>query len=198
MPVNCTLPPSSCTWREWFLPIECDNFLLKDVLASAEHIAADQTDIPLIIQMIENPKFDIPGVNLFNGAVDLHDHDCIHALLGRGLLPHDEAFTIGFTMGSTNRMTTAESKLYTLAAKYLYPGPYKFQDDDIQVFKDAVHLGYVSDCQPLDAINYKGYLDMSLKQAREAIGIETDLLSAYYRIEKKRYPNAIESQRLLD
>lgn len=158
---------------------------------------AEPGDIPLIIKLVENPSFDIPGINIFNGAVDLLAHDCIHALLGRGLMMHDEAFTIGFTMGSTNRVTTAEQKLYALAAKYLYPKPYKFDEDDIQVFKDAVHLGYVSDCQPLDKVNYEVYKDYTLADAREALGIEVDLLRAYYRIEMKRYPNHKDSQRLL-
>jgi hypothetical protein len=99
-------------------------------------------------------------------------------------------------MGSSNRVTTAEMKLYELAAKYLYPGPYKFDEDDIQVFKDAVHLGYVSDCIPLDKVNYSELLHLSLKNARERLGIEADLLAAYFRIEKKRYPNDPASRRV--
>jgi hypothetical protein len=194
---NCNLPSPDCGWRQWHVPLHCDQFTLREVLASTEHIAADQDDIPLIVQIIENPKFDIPGITIFNGAVDLQAHDCIHAVLGRGLLPHDEAFTIGFTMGSTNRVTTAEQRLYSLAAKYLYPGPYKFTDEDIQIFQDGVHLGYVSDCQPLDKIDYTPYLDSALAEVRHAIGIEIDLLQAYYRIEQRRYPHSVESQRLL-
>ena len=194
---SCQLPSTDSSWRQWYVPLHCDKYTLGEVLESAEHIAAAQDDIPLIVQLIENPKFDIPGITLFNGAVDLKTHDCIHAILGRGLLPHDEAFTIGFTMGSTNRVTSAEQRLYTLAAKYLYPGPYKFTDDDIQIFQDGVHLGYVSDCQPLDKIDFTPYRDMTLAEVRQAIGIEVDLLQAYYRIEQRRYPDSIESQRLL-
>lgn len=195
--MNCKLPDKNSTWRTWHVTIGCEEFTMQDVLDSATHMAAEQNDIPLIVKIIENPKFDIPGISIFNGAVDLKDHDCIHALLGRGMLPHDEAFTIGFTMGSTNRVTTAETRLYELAAKYLYPGPYKFSDDDIEIFKDGVHLGYVSDCLPLDQIDFKPYLKMSLKDAREALGIEVDLLKAYYHIEKKRYPEDVASQRLI-
>lgn len=191
------LPDESFTWREWHVPINNDNFTLRQVLQSAEHNQASQVDIPLIIKMIENPKFDLPWIEIFNGSVNLADHDCIHALLGRGMLPKDEAFVIGFTMGSTNRTTTLEQKLYSLAAKYLYPGPYKFSDDDIQVFKDAVHLGYISDCVSLNQVNFENYLDMSLKLARESLGLEIDLIKAYYEIEKKRYPDSIESQRLV-
>jgi len=191
------LPAPQCTWREWFVGLSCTDATLEEILRSASHIAAGANDIPLIIQLMENPKFDFPGVTFFNGAVDLHAHDCIHALLGRGLLPHDEAFTIGFTMGSTNRVSATEERLFTLAAKYLYPGPYKFSDDDIEIFKDAVRLGYISDCQPLNEVDYAAYMSRPVGEVREALGLETDLLRAYYRIEKKRYPKATESLRLL-
>lgn len=191
------LPKPDCSWREWFVGLNCADYTLQQILDSASHVAAGAGDIPLIIQLVENPKFDLPGITVFNGAVDLHTHDCIHALLGRGLLPHDEAFTIGFTMGSTNRVSTTEERLFTLAAKYLYPGPYKFSNDDIEIFKDAIRLGYVSDCQPLNEIDYTQYINMPIQQVREKVGLEIDLLKAYYNIEIKRYPDAVESKRLL-
>ena len=59
-------------------------------------------DVPLIIKLTENPKYSSSRV--FTGAVDLFTHDCIHVLLGRGLLLKDEAFVIGYTMGSAKRM----------------------------------------------------------------------------------------------
>jgi len=158
---------------------------------------AAQDDVPLIVQLIENPKFDIPWINIFNGAVNLADHDCIHALLGRGFLPKDEAFVIGFTMGSTNRTNTLEQKLYAWASKYLYPGPYKFDNEDVQVFKDAVHLGYISDCIPLNTVNYSDYLKKTVKNIRVELGIEKDLLESYFNIEKRRYPDSVASQRLI-
>jgi len=191
------LPDDNTTWREWHVPVSYTEFSLGEILSSAEHMAAEQNDIPLMVQLIENPKFDIPGITLFNGSVGIDAHDCIHAILGRGMLPKDEAFIIGFTMGSTNRVSSTEEKLYTLAAKYLYPGPYKFKDDEIQVFKDAVRLGYISDCASLDVVDYNGYLDMNIEDARQALGVETSLLKAYYEIEARRYPDDIASQRLL-
>ncbi|MCH9670486.1 MAG: hypothetical protein K0U93_03465 [Gammaproteobacteria bacterium] len=191
------LPASDCSWRDWQIPLSCREVTLADALKSAEHMAADQNDVPLIIRLIENPKFDIPGVNIFDGAVNLYDHDCIHALLGRGLLSKDEAFVIGFTMGSTNRVSTTQQKLFELAARYLYPGPYKFSDEDIHVFKDAVSLGFVSDCDPLDRVDYRSRVDQTLGEVRAELGIETDLLEAYYRIEQRRYPDAKTSLRLL-
>lgn len=189
--------PNSISWRDWIVPIHEESLTLRQILESSAHLRAEQVDIPLIIQLVENPKFDIPGINIFNGAVDLHIHDCIHAILGRGMLPKDEAFVIGFTMGSTNRVTTTEEKLFGLAAKYLYPGPYKFSDEDIHVFQDAVRLGFVSDCEPLSEINYDQYMEVPVAQVRERIGLEADLLKAYYRIEKRRYPNDAASRRVI-
>jgi len=185
------------SWRDWIVPIGEDSMTLRRILESSFHLRADQDDIPLIIQLVENPKFDIPGIDLFSGAVDLHTHDCIHAVLGRGMLPKDEAFVIGFTMGSTNRVTQTEEWLFTLASKYLYPGPYKFRDEEIAVFKDAVRLGFVSDCQPLSEVDYDRYMDLPLKEIRDRIGIEVDLLKAYYRIEKRRYPGDKASGRVI-
>lgn len=37
-----------------------------------------------------------------------------------------------------------------------------------------------------------------LGDIRRELGIEEDLLRAYYAIEKRRYPEAMDSQRLLD
>jgi hypothetical protein len=118
--------------------------------------------------------------------------------LGRGLLAKDEAFTIGFTMGSTNKVTTLEENLYALVSKHLYPKVYQFEDEDIHIFKDASKLGFISDCQPLDQIDYGKYLDSSLRDIRRDIGLEGDLILAYYGIEKRRYPKSKASQRLLD
>lgn len=190
------LPPDNCSWREWMIPLHCESVSLRAALDSAQHIAAEPRDIPLIVRLCENPKYAIPGFR-FDGAVTLDDHDCIHAILGRGLLSLDEAFVIGFTMGSTNRVSTRQETLFAWATQYLYPKPYKFREQDVQVFRDAVRLGYVSDCQPLHQIDFELMMDQTLQGIRDALGIETDLLRAYYRIEARRYPQSRASQRLL-
>lgn len=190
------LPPNDCHWRKWIVPIECQSVTLSEALESARHIAAEPRDIPLIVRLCENPKYEIPGFG-FDGAVSLEDHDCIHALLGRGLLAKDEAFVIGFTMGSTNRVSTTQETLYSWASRYLYPKPYRFRESDVHVFRDAVRLGYVSDCMPLNKIDFQPLMQNSLADIREQLGIETDLLKAYFRIEARRYPKSKASQRLL-
>ena len=64
--------------------------------------------------------------------------------------------------------------------------------------KDAVRLGYVSDCRSLAEVKYDSLLDLTLTEVRAELGVEESLLRAYYAIEKRRYPNSPESQRLLD
>lgn len=183
--------------KQWFIPLSQGQLTVGEAFAQMQTIALEQESIPLLVQLVENPKFDLPGVDIFSGATDLSTHDYIHLLLGRGVLPKDEAFVLGFTMGSTNRVGDIEERLYGLFAKYLYPKHYRFTDEDFQIYKDAVRLGYVSDCQPLDKVNYEGLLGLSLDEAREKLGLEKDLLQAYYKIEAKRHPESFESQRLI-
>ncbi|WP_455208832.1 hypothetical protein [Kaarinaea lacus] len=185
-------------YQDWYIPFQQDTLILREAHKSMASVRADQDEIPLMVQLIENPKFQIPGIRLFHGAVDLNQHDYIHIILGRGLLDKDEAFTIGFTMGSTNKVTTTEETLYSLIARYLYPKVYQFDRDAIEVFKNAVRLGYISSCAALDEFNFEPYLDLPLREVRTRLGLEERLILAYYDIEKARYPEARDSQRLLD
>jgi len=186
------------TIKNWFIPLSHSDKTLEQASQELQSFGLKQDEVPYIIQIVENPKFDLPGFDIFHGATNLQTHDYIHILLGRGLLPKDEAFVIGFTMGSTDRVTATEELLYTFFARFLYPREYRFTDDDVRIFKDAVRLGFVSDCKPLPQIDYSRYLHWRLREIRNALGIEEDLLRAYYAIEKRRYPTSLESQRLLD
>ena len=122
----------------------------------------------------------------------------IHILLGRGLHLNDEAFVIGYTMGSTNRVGAMEERLYQFFAQYLFPQGYRFGDEEVEVFKDAVRLGYISDCRSLAEVNYDALLYLPLASIRTDLGIEEDVLRAFYAIEQRRYPTSPESRRLLD
>lgn len=183
--------------RQWAIPLAHGAKTLRQARAELAELGIKQADVPFLVQLIENPKYDLPGFDIFHGATDLATHDQIHILLGRGLLPKDEAFVIGFTMGSTDGVTQTEESLYGFFAKFLYPRSYRFNDEDLRVFKDAVRLGFVSDVKPLSEVDFDALQDLTLSDARARIGLEEDLLRAYYAIEKRRYPGAFESQRLL-
>lgn len=186
------------TWRDWHVPLGEASMTLQAALDSLHRLGEKQESIPLIVRMLENPRFHIPGITLFHGAVDLHHHDCIHILLGRGLLPKDEAFAIGFTMGSTRDVSTTEERLFAWIARTLYPRVYRFGDEEVRVFRDAVHIGMVTGCQRLDRVEFDAWRDRPLAEMRAALGVDTNLLRACFAIENRRYPDAPESRRLLD
>ena len=180
-------------YRDWFVPFEHDQISLRHGLESLLAVGAPQEDIPFIVRLLENPD----GISLLSGCVDLHQHDCIHLILGRGLLPKDEAFIIGFTMGSSKKFSTWEEKVFSWVSQNFYPEVYRFNPEELSIYKDAVHLAQVSHCKAFDDVDFDQYLDYSLKEIREKLGIESELIRTYYHLEKLRYPNAKESQRLL-
>ena len=184
-------------WREWHVPLSRADVPLDQAYGSLRAIGLNQREVPLIVQLVENPRYDLPGIEIFSGATNLRHHDLLHILLGRGLLPKDEAFVLGFTMGSSNRVGEVEERLFTLIARYLYPKQYRFDEEDAAVYKDAVRLGHISDCQSLAEVKLDTMLARPLGRIRASIGLEEDLLRAYYAIEARRYPSSIESQRLL-
>jgi len=184
--------------KNWFVPLSCATKTLREAYSELQTFGLKQGDVPYIIQLVENPKYDLPGIDIFHGATDLETHDLIHILLGRGVLPKDEAFVIGFTMGSTDRVSTTEERLFAFFTKYLYPKNYRFTDEDIRVFRDGVKLGFISDCESLSKVHYPAYMESPVGKVREDLRIEEDLLRAYYAIEKRRFPQSPESQRLLD
>jgi hypothetical protein len=55
----------------------------------------------------------------------------------------------------------------------------------------------MSDCQPLNTIDYSALLNMSLDQALDFVGLEKNLAQAYYQIEARRHPDSFECQRLI-
>jgi hypothetical protein len=184
-------------YEQWHIPLSQEGRLLGEAYEDLRAVGLRQEQVPFVVQMVENPRFDLPGVDLFPGATDLATHDYIHVLLGRGLLAIDEAFVLGFTMGSTNRVDWQEESLYTFFARYLYPKSYRFGEHEVAVFRDAVRLAYVSDCVSLATADFAALRGRTLRQAREALGIETPLLRAYFEIEQRRYPDSVASARLL-
>lgn len=189
--------PDVKSYRDWYIPWARCDITLREGLDYLDTLAARADEIPLLIKLIENPRYKIPGVTLFHGAVELRQHDCIHLVLGRGLLPKDEAFVIGFTMGSTGAVNTVEETLFCKIARHLYPRIYRFDHEDEQIFRDAVKLGAISRCDSLDNADFQPLLDLPLSDVRSRLGIEPELIEAYYHVEKKRFPAAKASQRLI-
>ncbi len=183
--------------KTWIVKLSDDEKTLREAYESLMSIGNSQDEVPLIVKLTENPKFHFGGFGFFKGRVTLEQHDYIHILLGRGLTLIDEAFVLGFTMGSTDRVSTREQSLFGFINKVLYPRPYRFREGGMKVFRDAVALAYVSDCLPLEEVDFEPLLDFPLRKVRQEVGLEVDLLEAYYRIEANRYPDSEPSQRLV-
>ena len=127
-----------------------------------------QEDVPLIIKLTENPKYFTS--KLFTGAVDLFSHDCIHVLLGRGLLPKDEAFVIGYTMGSGKKMSRWRRNLFLWICKYLYPEGYKFTEEERYIFYSGVMAG--SRCSTdLSKVQFDKLQNMKIDYIRKLLDI---------------------------
>jgi hypothetical protein len=177
---------------EWYVPLNSrKRWTLNKALLTMQDFKISQEDVPLIIKLVENPKYDI---GLFSGNVDLHSHDCIHVLLGRGLLVKDEAFVIGFTMGATRKMSRWRRNLFMFISKYLYPEGYKFGEEERYVFNSAVLLG--QRC-PIDLSKVDFYdnkiLTAPLSKLRANLGIDKKEINRYYSLEGSLFD---ESRRL--
>jgi len=180
--------------EEWFSPLSCKRRKLKSVLKEMEPFALLPEDVPFVIRLIENPKYDI---GLFGGATTLGAHDCIHVLLGRGLLLKDEAFVIGYTMGSSKTLSRWRKNLFLSCTKYLYPEGYKFSEDERFVFNMGMMAG--SRCKfNLASVDFKILKNNTLFSLRKKLNINTDLLRACYEAEKSIFKDSKESQRLLN
>ena len=178
--------------EEWHYPLLKGSTLLSRALEGMNEWKLNQEDIPLIIKLAENPNY-WTARNL-GGAVDLFTHDCIHILLGRGALLKDEAFVIGYTMGSSKKMSRFRRNLFLWTSKYLYPEGYKFKEEERYVFYSGVMAG--SRCHTdLSKVNFKELLDYKVQGVREKLGIDKKLLKCYYCVEKKLFDDK-ESQRL--
>lgn len=150
------------------------------------------TSVPWYVKLLENPKSPLA----LAGAVDLFTHDCIHLVLGRGLLPQDEAFVLGFTMGTSARCPRWNVRLFAFCARRLYGSSYRFSDLDHAVFHYAVRAGRTSRVMPLGDVDFTALLDQPLVRVRDRLGLSRRLLDEIYQGERVRWPHTAASRRL--
>ncbi len=190
------LKSGKVSYKNWILPLEYGHVTLDEGMRFLGIVAAPQNEIPEIIRKVEG-KDSVLVKEFFYGGVDLSAHDYIHLILGRGLLTKDEAFVIGFTMGSTNRLASMNREIFAFIAQNNYPSAYQMDAEAIRIFFDAAKLGYISDCQPLDQIDFSPWANLSLDEIRTRINLFPRMIEAYYRdIEHRRHPDDAASIRL--
>lgn len=183
-------------YTRWHLPLSDDQITIKAALEQLNQLNNDgtQTKAPHIVKIVENPSFSLMNGIPFPGAVTMDVHDTIHALLGRGLLPKDEAFVVGFTMGSTGKMTDWKVKLFCKVSSMLYPHPYKLSEEDLRVFRIAAHCGNRFGYD-LSKLNLKVIQNKTIEEVRKSIGLNVDWLQVHYAQEARLFPHSLESQR---
>jgi hypothetical protein len=185
-----TSDTGAATWWEWFPGLDNDPRTLRDVLA--EMPSAPATAIPWIVRLFENDKSWLG----LHGAVDLRTHDMIHVLLGRGLLDQDEAFVIGFTMGSTRAVTALERWVFRQAVSTLYPEPYRIPRKMLAAYDLGLEAGAGMGVRNLHRAIRDEMLDRPLGETRRALGIDTSRLREFYARERAALPGTLASQRL--
>jgi len=184
------------SWKNWNPGLDNDHLTLGEVLDTLP--ASNPSDIPFIVRLFENPNPPIRFPELFPlpGAINLERHDAIHCLLGRGLLPQDEAFVIGFTMGATRNCMPWHFSFFRFIGKYLYPKFYKFSNEDLLALDLGYNKGKESLASDLGHFPFERFRDFTLKQLRDRLGISRQKLYAVYRVEKMMLPHTKESGRL--
>jgi hypothetical protein len=177
-------------WLAWYPGLDDDERLVSDVIASLPSVPA--TKIPWIVQQFENPT----GWLRFRGAIDLSAHDILHVLLGRGLQDQDEAFVLGFAMGTAKRVPAWQVKLFRLVLSRLYPEPYRIPRFLLPAFQFGVEAGKATGRKDLYRENLEPCMELSVGEARERAGIESACLRHFYRQEQATIPQTIASVRL--
>ena len=132
-----------------------------------------QSDIPWIIRLLENPISPIA----LPGKISLANHDCIHVILGRGVTLQDEAFVIGFTMGSDVKTNWFHLGIFKFFSIFLYPKKFRFNREDLKVFD----LGFAYGRKPgilknINQIDFQLYQNKKIAELRKLFGISIDEL----------------------
>lgn len=178
-------------WRDWNPGLNNGARTLGEVWQTLP--GAPPQDINFLVRLIENPAspFALPG------AVTLFNHDCIHILLGRGLLNQDEAFVIGFTMGTAKEeLTKFHEYLFKQVATRLYPKPYRFSKRHLLSFDLGVREGKEWGHPQLYEFPFDRHQTDTLSTLRKRLGIDVKRLKGVYKEEQELLPGTRSSNRL--
>lgn len=178
------------SWKEWSPGLDNQQQTLGDVLKTLPGNNAGS--INFWVRLFENPNSPIA----FPGAISLERHDCMHILLGRGLLSQDEAFVIGFTMGTSPDINNFQTWLFKAFTEYLYPKPYNFTKDDLLIFDLALNAAKDFAIQAIYDFPFEDHTNRTLAELRSKLNIDIQQLKNLYRQEQDLLPDSFCSKRL--
>ncbi len=181
---------SKKSWKEWSCGLHNDHLTMAQVLETLP--GNDAVEIHWLIRLLERPGSKLA----LSGAIDLDKHDCVHVLLGRGLLPQDEAFVLGFTMGADSNVKSWEPAFFKFCARYLYPKIYRLSSRQLAVFNLGFECAKNSHCRNIHLFDFSKHMDKPLGKLRAMLKIDPRKLIDIYRIERHVIPDSKESKRL--
>ena len=126
-----------------------------------------QESIPKIVRLLENPvsPFALPG------NIDLFGHDCLHVLLGRGFSAEDEAFVVGFSMGTDDTCRWWHVLVFKIASLWLYPKVYRLTQAQLEIFDAGFIYGQVLESRNLHQVDWRSLTNVSIEQLRLRFGM---------------------------
>ena len=132
--------------------------------------------IPFIIWLMENPMSPL----CLHGSASLRDHDAVHVLLECDQSNDSEAFVIGFTMGTDDRIKSWEVKLFKFISRYFYPAENKFTKRQIQIFESGFWYGQTRHIKRIGEWSWhRENWDMDFKAMQDKFGIMSNELDFY-------------------
>jgi hypothetical protein len=181
-------PPE--TIESWNPGLDNDHLTLRQVLDTLP--GNRQDEMPFMVRLFENPKSPIA----FKGAINLFRHDCVHVTLGRGILPQDEAFVVGFTMGTTKSISKLKSWLFEQIGRHLYTPPYNFTESEGRAYRHGLQTGEEASIRDIHLVPFELMTHLPLETIRSITRMGKDALCAAYRREQELLPGSYASERL--
>ena len=125
-------------------------------------------NIPRIVRLLENPASSLA----LPGCTDLYVHDCLHIVLGRAFLLDDEAFVIGFSMGTARTCKAWHVAVLKFASRVLYPRQYQFQQEHLATFDEGFAYARSLSHRDLHRFNFRSVENWSVASIRTLLGID--------------------------
>jgi len=177
-------------WLAWYPGLECSESLVEEILESLPKVESKK--LPWIVRAFENPESWLR----FRGAMSLENHDILHVLLGRGLQDQDEAFVLGFAMGTARRYSYVEHHVFRWLLSKVYPEPYRIPEFVLPAFDLGLECGRQTGRRNLYRESLRHLKNLPVGQARDSCDIDVGILRKFYHEERKRIPFTVASIRL--
>ena len=175
---NVQTEPTADTgnWRDWSPGLDNGERTLQSVFDGMPSANADEID--QMVRLLENPAspYTVPSISR------LRHNDCIRILLGRGLLNQDEAFVLGYAMGTARDHLDEEPvQLFRHAARLLNKTPYRMTDNDLTAFDLAFEFGNRSEYRNICGFDFDGAMELNTGDVRDMLDIDVKALKAVFR-----------------